>query len=226
MRHNIGFTVLALVTSLVMGCAAESTGDDDSAESGVTAAATIHDASPDADIFADTHGWTTTRADSEFVQRYKIIDDLIYCESKATAHGTVADAVSLLRSEWDWYAGTVEDFTVHADGTRTYHLWPTGKLGLVNVFETMSRPIALRNGGVRLEVQLDGYGEGLAYVEIRPASSGEISIVGRFDGVRSTVLPTTFFAKKHLEAEGGKLGLPFFRNGGGFAGLKSAVESR
>jgi hypothetical protein len=173
-------------------------------------------------VFDEAGGWTLTRDDDFYVQRYKVFGDLIYCESRTIVWGEIDEAVALLQAPWTWYGGRVDDYLVHPDGRRTYRLWPAGRLGLVNVDEEMFPPERSARG-VRIRIQLEGYGSGPAYIELRPIAPGKFEMFGRFAGVRSNVLPTAIFAEKHLEGEGGRLGMPFFQYGGGFEGLKGAL---
>jgi hypothetical protein len=206
----------------IAACASPS--DAGGGEANGALAAPADPPAPGAAVFDDPNGWTVARADDTYAQRYKIVDGAIYCETKTTANATVDRVLALLQARWDWYGGALEDFAVHADGSRHYRLWPIGKLGLVNVTEDMSPPIRLANGAVRLIIHLEGYGSGTAYIELKPDPDFGVSIVGRFAGVKSTVLPTEIFAIAHLGAESGRVaGLSTH---GGFEGLRSAARGQ
>jgi hypothetical protein len=206
------------------GCASADSATDQ-ADNAVTSTANPQARpAPGQAIFDDPSGWSVTRSDDEYTQRFRFVEDgdakNIFCESKTTATGTVAQALAALQAQWDWYGGTVEDFRVTEDGSRLYHLWPLGKLALVNVYEDMMPPEKLADGGARVIIHLQGDATGVAYIEVHPKAGGGLDLVGRFAGVRSA-LPADFFVKAHLEAEGGKvLGV---HTHGGFDGLKALL---
>ncbi len=214
-------SVVPIVLALVLtGCAADSA--DDGAEAEAQDVTARRDTpAPGHEVFAASNGWTIARDDAKYFQRYKLLDGAIYCETRTELAGSIADAVALLQAKWDWYGGWVRDFEVHADGHRTYTLFPQGRLAVVNVLEDMSPPERLVDGGVRVLIHLEGFGSGQAYIELHPTRGDRFQMIGRFAGVRSNVLPTKTFAEAHLEAEAGRfLG---FDKEGGFEGFRAAL---
>lgn len=181
------------------------------------------------DMFEPSSQWTRFYQDERFVQRYRLDDGRIYCETVARVVAEPDPIRDQLWGPWDWWAnGCYENRVELSDGRIAYDLWPVGKLRQVHVHETMSPPDALPDGGWRVRLDFARHARGVAYFEIRPQRSGGCDLVGRFAGVEiAGVVPRLMgvrrFCINHLLAERGGLTFPFPR-GTGWAGLIRRLE--
>jgi hypothetical protein len=186
------------------------------------------------ELFDNRLGWKPLVRSSIVASRYKIAGtDRIFAESHFSvavprgkrAADVVRALVAEVRQPWNFYGGKVTDYKHWADGRITYDLFPTG-FGL-KVYETMGRPLDMRDGRWRIPVMLQGAAHGLAYLEIVPRGD-RVDFYGRFAGVQPGGLGNLFgtegYVKNHLLGEDGlATKIPFLgallHDGGGLMGL-------
>ncbi len=179
------------------------------------------------EIFDKGQHWINVYSDSRFKQRYCLLDDGIYCETRAIIGATPDTVIRELRGSWDWWKhGRYTNRIELSNGTITYDFYPVTHG--IHVFETMHEPVALNDTDSRIRIDLQGSAVGLAYFDVRASGTQETILIGRFAGVQirgflPRLLGKKGFAVRHLGAERGQPGFPF-RTGTGWLGLIQKLE--
>jgi len=115
----------------------------------------------------------------------------------------------LIRGPWTWWLGGQQQNRVVKGTTVDYMLYPAW-LG-VKVHEVMQLPQPFGQApGVVIRIDFlpdnGSFASGRGYFLIEPTSTpGVTRLIGRFAGVKSLVLPHSFFAETHLKGERGHL---------------------
>lgn len=182
-------------------------------------------------VFDDPGPWKAFYRDGRFEQRFRIIDDAMFCETLLIVRSAMADVVALLRDRWDWWAhGKATNYTRHPDGSVEMDLKPIWWY-VANLHMQILPPREVVDiGGIRLPIVYSRDFEGPGTIDVYPRrGTGDVVLRGRFHGVRQHVhmlfASATTAAWAHLWTEAGRLPIPFAR-GTGYVGLIRRLEGR
>ncbi len=183
-------------------------------------------------IFDESGSWIQFHKDMRFEQRYRIENDLIFCETIARIRSKPAEVVTQLQQAWDWWDyGKLISFKRNSDHSSDMELKPISRhITRVRIHILPQEELA-QPKGIRLTVIYSHHLEGPSSIDVYPRAGTpeEVILRGRFHGVRHHI-PVPFVqaesvAKTHLAAESGTLKFPFPK-GTGYVGLARRLEGR
>ena len=179
-------------------------------------------------IFDEAAGWIPHGTDPAHLQRYRIRDGRIYCETILAIHAGADRIMDRLMGRWTWWRkGLAMDFQRHGDGSTEQVLapvwWYWARIR-IRAYAPVPSP---ERGGLRIPMSLSGTWVGPSTFDIFPdAGRPAWSLLrGRFHGVENHVplFGDDIAARAHLGAESGTL-FPPFPKGTGLPGLVRDLE--